>query len=54
MLFYRLGRLYNSLKVKVCFWNEIKTTMYIMLQIQLKCTYGFIHLYTLMFYTPNV
>jgi len=31
----------NSLKVKFSFWNEMKNSVYILLHIQLMCTYGF-------------
>jgi hypothetical protein len=33
------------MKVKVYFWSKIKNNVYIILQIQLKCTYEFAFIY---------
>jgi len=41
----RFIKSYDSLKVKVFFWNEIENNVYIVLQIQLKCTNGIAFIY---------
>jgi hypothetical protein len=50
---YKLVKPKNSLKVKTCPWNEIKSNVYIVVQIQLKCTYGSTFIY-LISYSLNI
>jgi hypothetical protein len=40
--------------VKECFWNEIKNNVYIVLQIQLGCTYGFAFICLDVFYPKRL
>jgi hypothetical protein len=42
---YRPIKPYNSLKVKGYSWSEIQSSVYVVLQIQLRCTYGYTFMY---------
>jgi hypothetical protein len=51
---YTFIKPYDSLKVKVCLWIEIKNNVYNVLQIQLGCTYGFTFIYLDVLYLKHL